>query len=40
MRSLFWKMFFGAWITAMVMVVAAIYITHFGEFGDPRQETA
>ncbi|WP_444886835.1 ATP-binding protein [Microbulbifer sp. VAAC004] len=38
MRSLFWKMFFGAWITAMVMVVAAIYITHFGEFGDPRQE--
>lgn len=38
MRSLFWKMFFGAWITAMVMVVAAIYITHFGEFGDPRQK--
>ncbi|AMX02206.1 ATP-binding protein [Microbulbifer thermotolerans] len=38
MRSLFWKMFFGAWITAMVMVVAAIYITHFGEFGDPRHE--
>ncbi|MCO1335056.1 ATP-binding protein [Microbulbifer sp. OS29] len=38
MRSIFWKIFFGAWITAMVMVVAAIYITHFGEFGDPRQE--
>lgn len=38
MRSLFWKMFAGAWITAMVMVVAAIYITHFGEFGDPRHE--
>ncbi|MFS1524919.1 ATP-binding protein [Microbulbifer sp. 2304DJ12-6] len=38
MRSLFWKMFFGAWVTAMVMVVAAIYITHFGEFGDPRQK--
>ncbi|MCW8128055.1 ATP-binding protein [Microbulbifer halophilus] len=38
MRSLFWKMFFGAWITAMVMVVAAIYITHFGEFGDPLQK--
>ncbi|WP_323844834.1 ATP-binding protein [Microbulbifer magnicolonia] len=38
MRSLFWKMFFGAWITAVVMVVAAIYITHFGEFGDPRHE--
>lgn len=38
MRSLFWKMFFGAWITAMVMVVAAIYITHFGEFSDPRHE--
>ncbi|WP_346836910.1 ATP-binding protein [Microbulbifer sp. SAOS-129_SWC] len=38
MRSLFLKMFFGAWITAMVMVVAAIYITHFREFGDPRQE--
>ncbi|WKD48642.1 ATP-binding protein [Microbulbifer spongiae] len=38
MRSLFWKMFFGAWITAMVMVVAVVYITHFGEFGDPRQK--
>ncbi|SDZ88878.1 ATP-binding protein [Microbulbifer marinus] len=38
MRSLFWKMFFGAWITAVVMVMAAIYITHFGEFGDPRHE--
>jgi len=38
MRSLFWKMFFGAWLTAMVMVAAAIYITHFGEFGDPRHE--
>ncbi|WP_193164544.1 ATP-binding protein [Microbulbifer hainanensis] len=38
MRSLFWKMFFGAWITAMVMVIAAIYITHFREFGDPHQQ--
>ncbi|SHE85732.1 two-component system, OmpR family, sensor histidine kinase CpxA [Microbulbifer donghaiensis] len=38
MRSLFWKMFFGAWITAVVMVMAAIYTTHFREFGDPRHE--
>ncbi len=38
MRSLFWKMFIGAWVTAVVMVVAAIYITHFREFGDPEHE--
>ncbi|WP_237063840.1 ATP-binding protein [Microbulbifer zhoushanensis] len=38
MRSLFWKMFFGAWLTAMVMVVTTIYVTHMGEFGDPRQK--
>ncbi|SDJ58307.1 ATP-binding protein [Microbulbifer yueqingensis] len=38
MRSLFWKMFFGAWLTAMVMVVSTIYITHMGDFGDPRQK--
>jgi two-component system sensor histidine kinase CpxA len=38
MGSLFWKMFLGAWITAVVMVAGAIYITHFSEFGDPRQE--
>ncbi|WP_308366834.1 MULTISPECIES: ATP-binding protein [unclassified Microbulbifer] len=38
MHSLFWKMFFGAWITAVGMVVATVYITHFREFGDPRQE--
>lgn len=38
MRSLFWKMFFGAWLTAMVMVVTTIYVTHMGDFGDPRQK--
>lgn len=38
MHSLFWKMFFGAWITVVAMVVATVYITHFREFGDPRQE--
>ncbi|WP_237058876.1 ATP-binding protein [Microbulbifer sediminum] len=38
MRSLFWKMFFGAWVTAMVMVVTTIYVTHMAEFGDPRQK--
>lgn len=38
MRSLFWKVFFGAWLTAVAMVVATVYITHFREFGDPRRE--
>jgi len=38
MSSLFGRMFFGAWLTAVVMVLAAVYITHFREFGDPRQK--
>ncbi|AOS98532.1 Sensor protein CpxA [Microbulbifer aggregans] len=38
MRSLFWKMFFGAWITAVVMVVATVYVTQVREVGDPRLE--
>lgn len=38
MSSLFGRMFFGAWLTAVVMVMAAVYITHFREFGDPRQK--
>ncbi|GAA5523809.1 adaptive-response sensory-kinase SasA [Microbulbifer aestuariivivens] len=38
MRSLFWKMFFGAWITAVVMVVATVYVTQVRELGDPRLE--
>lgn len=38
MRSLFWKMFFGAWLTAVIMMVAAVYVTHSRGFGDPRKE--
>ncbi|MEW5249745.1 ATP-binding protein [Microbulbifer sp. 2201CG32-9] len=38
MRSLFWKTFFGAWITAAVMVLTTIYVTHFRGFGDPSRE--
>ncbi|WP_226664935.1 ATP-binding protein [Microbulbifer aggregans] len=38
MSSLFGRMFLGAWLTAMVMVLSSVYITHFREFGDPRQK--
>ena len=38
MRSLFWKMFFGAWLTAVIMMVAAIFVTQLRGFGDPRKE--
>ena len=38
MSSLFGRMFFGAWLTAVIMVLAAVYITHIPEFGDPAQE--
>ncbi|WP_237065667.1 ATP-binding protein [Microbulbifer guangxiensis] len=38
MRSLFWKMFFGAWITAVVMVIATVYVTQVREVGDPLLE--
>ncbi|WP_288130376.1 ATP-binding protein [Microbulbifer sp.] len=36
--SLFGRMFIGAWLTAILMVFLAVYITHFREFGDPRQK--
>ena len=38
MSSLFGRMFFGAWLTAVIMVLAAVYITHIREFGDPGQK--
>ncbi|WOX06229.1 ATP-binding protein [Microbulbifer pacificus] len=38
MSSLFGRVFLGAWLTAVIMVLAAVYITHFREFGDPRQK--
>jgi len=38
MSSLFGRIFFGAWLTAMIMVLAAVYITHIREFGDPAQK--
>ena len=38
MSSLFGRMFFGAWLTAVIMVLAAVYITHIREFGDPAQK--
>ena len=38
MSSLFGRIFFGAWLTAMIMVLAAVYITHIREFGDPGQK--
>ncbi|WP_231757716.1 ATP-binding protein [Microbulbifer elongatus] len=37
MSSLFGRIFFGAWLTAIIMVLAAVYITHIREFGDPAQ---
>ncbi|TLM76210.1 ATP-binding protein [Microbulbifer harenosus] len=36
--SLFGRVFIGAWLTAVIMVLVAVYITHFREFGDPRQK--
>ncbi|WP_299591918.1 ATP-binding protein [uncultured Microbulbifer sp.] len=38
MSSLFGRIFFGAWLTAVIMVLAAVYITHIREFGDPAQK--
>ncbi|MCK7595701.1 ATP-binding protein [Microbulbifer sp. CAU 1566] len=38
MSSLFGRMFLGAWLTAVIMVLSAVYITHIREFGDPRQK--
>lgn len=38
MSSLFGRMFIGAWLTAMIMVFAAVFITHIREFGDPGQK--
>ena len=38
LSSLFGRMFIGAWLTAILMVFLAVYITHFREFGDPRQK--
>ncbi|MBY6189823.1 ATP-binding protein [Microbulbifer agarilyticus] len=38
MRSLFGRIFFGAWLTAVIMVLVAVYITHIREFGDPAQQ--
>ncbi|MBN8431113.1 HAMP domain-containing protein [Microbulbifer salipaludis] len=38
MSSLFGRIFFGAWLTAVIMVLAAVYITHIREFGDPAQQ--
>ena len=37
MSSLFGRIFFGAWLTAVIMVLAAVYISHIREFGDPAQ---
>ncbi|WP_105101398.1 ATP-binding protein [Microbulbifer pacificus] len=38
MNSLFGRVFLGAWLTAVVMVLAAVYITHIREFGDPSRK--
>nr|WP_010132975.1 ATP-binding protein [Microbulbifer agarilyticus] len=37
MRSLFGRIFFGAWLTAVIMVLAAVYITHIREFDNTEQ---